>query len=216
LATALCARVLDDMPDSPAADIERAKGLSEQALAASPRSGLAHFAKGQVLRAQRRFEEAIPEYETAAALNPNWVNALHALGQCKLYAGSIEETIPLIERTIRLSPRDPQIGLWYYQIGRIHLLQSRTDEAIIWLEKARNHIPALPAIRAWLASAYALKDEAERSTAELAEARRLNSDGRFSSIARLKALGHWGVPKVRALYEATYFAGLRLAGMPEE
>jgi len=24
------------------------------------------------------------------------------------------------------------------------------------------------------------------------------------------------VPKVRALYEATYFAGLRKAGMPEE
>jgi hypothetical protein len=28
--------------------------------------------------------------------------------------------------------------------------------------------------------------------------------------------GHWGVPKVRALVEATYFAGLRKAGMPEE
>jgi len=29
-------------------------------------------------------------------------------------------------------------------------------------------------------------------------------------------LGYWGVPKVRALFEATYFAGLRKAGMPEE
>jgi len=26
----------------------------------------------------------------------------------------------------------------------------------------------------------------------------------------------WGAPKTRALYEATYFAGLRKAGMPEE
>jgi hypothetical protein len=26
----------------------------------------------------------------------------------------------------------------------------------------------------------------------------------------------WGVPKVRALYETTYIAGLRKAGMPEE
>jgi len=25
-----------------------------------------------------------------------------------------------------------------------------------------------------------------------------------------------GVPKIRALYDATYFAGLRKAGMPEE
>jgi hypothetical protein len=38
----------------------------------------------------------------------------------------------------------------------------------------------------------------------------------------LKAAGYsgshnyWGVPYVRALFEATYFAGLRKAGMPEE
>jgi hypothetical protein len=32
----------------------------------------------------------------------------------------------------------------------------------------------------------------------------------------VKALGRLGVPKIRALAEATYFAGLRKAGMPEE
>ena len=57
--------------------------------------------------------------------------------------------------------------------------------------------------------------ETERGTAELAAARRLNGD-LFSSIAHLKAGQPWGVPKVRALFEATYFAGLRKAGMPEE
>ncbi len=76
LAIALAGRVLDEMTDSAAADIARAEGLAGQALAASPRSPLAHFAKGQVLRAQRRCEEAIPEYETALALNRNWVGAL--------------------------------------------------------------------------------------------------------------------------------------------
>jgi hypothetical protein len=39
-------------------------------------------------------------------------------------------------------------------------------------------------------------------------------------IAKLKAVeiiaGNWGVPKIRALFEATYFVGLRKAGMPEE
>ena len=46
-------------------------------------------------------------------------------------------------------------------------------------------------------------------------------DGRFSSITRLwpwdtQATDLGGVPKVHALFEATYFAGLRKAGMPEE
>jgi hypothetical protein len=32
----------------------------------------------------------------------------------------------------------------------------------------------------------------------------------------LKAVGYFGVPKIRALFEATIFVGLRKAGVPEE
>jgi tetratricopeptide (TPR) repeat protein len=89
---------------------------------ASPHNPLAHFAKGQLLRAMVRCREAIP----------------------------------LEEQAIRLSPRNSDIGLWYFRIGQVHLLQSRIDEATAWLEKAR---PTLA-----LASAYALKGETERGT----------------------------------------------------
>jgi tetratricopeptide (TPR) repeat protein len=90
--------------------------------------------------------------------NRSWVGALFALGQCRAMTGSIQETIPLLEQAIRLSPRDPSLGSFVSEIGRVHLLESRTDEAIPWLEKARNATPAHPSFRAWLASAYALKD----------------------------------------------------------
>jgi len=99
-------------------------------------------------------------------------------------------------------------------IGFTHLLQSRTDEAIVWIEKGCNLSPRLAAPHVHLASAYALKGDLERAAAELAEARRLGRDGRYSSIARLKAVGN--SPKLRPLFEATYFVGLRKAGMPEE
>jgi adenylate cyclase len=216
LANALASRALDQMADSAAADMARAEGLAGQALAASPRSLLGHYAKAQVLRAQGRYKEAIPEYETAIAINRNWVGAIAHLGQCKLFTGSIEETIPFVEKAIRLSPRDGQIASWYSRIGVVHLVQSRLDEAIRWLEKSGSANPGRPAPHARLASAYALKGDLDRAAAELAEARRLNSDDRYSSIARVRALGNWGVPKVRALFETTYLRGLRLAGMPEE
>jgi hypothetical protein len=72
-------------------------------------------------------------------------------------------------------------------IGQVHLLQSRIEEAIIWLERARIGNPGSPWPHAWLASAYALKGETALAAAELAEARRLVVDDRYSSIARLRA-----------------------------
>jgi TolB-like protein len=216
LAHILVNRVQNGMTDSAVADLARAEGLVTQVLAVRPSAAYAHYVKGGVLRAQSRWEDSIPEYETALALNRNSVAALNGLGWSKLYTGSIDEVIPLEEQAIRLSPRDPGIGYRYGLIGTVHLLQSRTDEAIVWFEKGRSAMPAIPGFRSRLAAAYALRGEPERAAAELAEARRLAGEGSFSSIARLQARGSWGVPKVRALYEATYFAGLRKAGVPEE
>ena len=216
LAIALTARVLDQMTASTAADIARAETLIRRVTATAPLSPLTHFAKGQLLRVERRYAEAIPEYEAAITLNRNWVNAFGLLAECKLFTGSIDNMIPLMEHAIRLSPRDPSIGIWYFRIGVAHLLQSHIDEAIVWFEKARSANPELPYAHSHLASAFALNGETERAAIELAEARRLSGDNRYSSFALLKAVQYWGVPKIRALYEATYFAGLRKAGMPEE
>jgi adenylate cyclase len=216
LALSLAARVLNGMSDSTDADIARAEGLVGQALVKAPNSLLAHFTKGQVLRTQHRCEEAIAEFETVLASNRNHVGAIASLEWCKLLTGSIDEAIPLVERAIRLSPRDPNLGNLYFRIAVVHLLQSRTDEAIVWFEKARSVMPELPWPHAWLASAYALKGETERATAELAEARKLRGEGSYSSIARIEANPDLGVPKIRALFEATYVAGLRKAGVPEE
>ena len=216
LATALVSRMFDAMADAPEADGARAEELAEQALAAAPRNPLAHFAKGMVLRAQGRDAEAIPEYEAVITFNPNWVYAITSLSWCKFMTGSLEEGTAMQERALRLSPRDPAIDAWYWRIGMVHLLQSRTDEAILWLEKARSANPARPSPHAWLASAYALKGEADRAASELAEARRLAHGNLYSSITRMKAILHFGVPKMRVLFEATYLAGLRKAGVPEE
>jgi len=218
LAAELAGRVLNNMTDSRDADIARAEELAERALTAEPRGWLAHYAKGQVLRAQARFVEAIPEYETVIELNRNQAYAISCLGQCKYFTGSLEDSIALQEQFIRLSPRDPLIGMAYIRTGEVYLLQSRLNDAIVWLEKARRSLPEHPHTRALLASAYARDGAAELAAAELAEARRLSGDDSYSSIAHMR-MGPFRksmAPKVRALYEAIYEAGLRKAGVPEE
>ena len=215
LAIALTARVLDFMAATAAADIARAAELADRALAVLPRSGVARFAKAQVLRAQHRYGEAVPEYEAVIALNRNWAHAYSHLGWCKFMTGLVEELIPAQERAIRLSPRDPQIGLFYCRMGSGHLLQSQIDNAVAWYERARNATPAHPQFRTFLASAYALVGEGDRAAGELAEARRLVGDDRYASIAGIRAITSWGEPRVAALAEQTYFAGLRKAGVAE-
>jgi TolB-like protein/class 3 adenylate cyclase len=217
LGLTLVNRVTEQLTDTREADLARAADLVERGVAAAPNSPIAHYAKGNLLRTQRRCEEAIPEYQAVIALDRNSAGAFGNIGFCKLMTGSIDEMIPLQEQAIRLSPRDSRLGFWYLWIGQAHLLQSQTDEAIVWLEKGLDAYPNSPAILSWLASAFALKGETERAAAELAEARKVSLDDRFLSISRLRAATiYFGVPKVRALFESTYYAGLRKAGMPEE
>jgi len=75
--------------------------------------------------------------------------------------------------------------------------------------------PASPFPRAWLASAFALKGDRDLATNELAEAHRLGGSMGYNSVNRMRT-GYWGTPAIRALYEATFFCGLRKAGVPEE
>jgi adenylate cyclase len=218
LALALANRVLEETSKTRATDIERAEALIEQALAMSPQSALVHFVNAQILRASARCEEAIPEYETVLAINRNWASAIADIGHCKTYTGTLDEVIPLEQEAIRLSPRDPFIGFWYLRIGIVHLLQSHTDEAMVWLKKARSAKPTVALIRLWLASAYALKDDPAAAAAELAEAGRLDRNYSYVSVAKASAAVARNVkrPAIRAFYEDTFIAGLRKAGVPEK
>jgi len=216
LAAALANRVLDRMTDSPATDLVRAEALISQALSAAPLNPRVHYARAELLRVVRRNQEAIPEYEMAIASNHNWADAFAGLGWCKFWIGSFEEAIALHEEAMRLSPRDPLIGYWYHRIGMMYLLQSRLGEAIPWLEKGRSAIPTFPLAYSFLGAAYALNGEPERGAKELAETYRLSGKVWVSTIADMKVTGYWGPPKIRALYESVYFAGLRKLGVPEE
>ena len=216
LASILAERALGRMTDTSADDFARAEALVRQVLAASPRSPIAHYAYGQVLRATRRNEQAIPEYQEALAFNRGWADALAGLGRCKFWVGSIDEAIALHEQAIRLSPRDPQIGYWYFRIGSCiscnRALKRRSlgsKKVVVRFRLSRWLIPFwLPPMR----STAIL----ERGATELAETFRLSGKVWVSTIANMKVTGYWGPPKIRALNESVYFAGLRKPGVPEE
>jgi TolB-like protein/class 3 adenylate cyclase len=232
LADGLSGRVLDGMSDLPAEDIKRAERLLATALAASPSNPFLHYVKGQILRAvaqgpfgldaearTARFADAIPEYEIMLAANPNAVGVIPHLAWCRFMTGAPDEAIALLEKAIRLSPRDPRLYLWYTRLGTVQFFQGRLDEAILWLDKARRTNPPFPAPHALLTAAYGLKGDLTRAAAELAETDELlkrRNDNRFGTIALVKKNSDWSTPPLHDPFEQYFITGLRKAGMPEE
>jgi TolB-like protein/class 3 adenylate cyclase len=235
LALALTSRMLDGLSVAPAEDFRRAEAVLASALGASPRDPLLHYVKGQISRAVAQglappfglsaearaagFADAIPEYETMLAANPNDVRALANLAWCKFMTGAEEEAIPLLEKVIRLSPREPSLYLQYFRLGIVHFFRGRLDEAIVWLEKARRANPRFAVAHSLLAAALGVKGDAARAAAELAEyyeAAKGHADSRFATIALVRKNGDLNTPALHDRFEEILIAGLRKAGLPEE
>ena len=213
LADALSSGVLDRYSDTREDDLRRANELVSRALAIDPDYYFAHHVRGNILRAEKRYDEAIAEYETELVLNPLSVSGLSHLARAKILVGEPAEAIPLLDQAMRISPFDPNIGYIQYRLGLANLLVGNTDEAIRWSEKAvLTYI--LPADAYWnLAAALALKGDKTAAQAALAEAIKRQPD--CTTIAKVKDVYLLNRPKFAALVDRTVIEGLRKAGLPE-
>jgi adenylate cyclase len=90
---------------------------------------MAHFVKGEILRAGAK-EGAIREYESAILINPSLAPAYAALGNAKIRAGRAEEAFAPLQTAVRLSPRDPLLNIWYFNIGHAYMHLGQDAAAI--------------------------------------------------------------------------------------
>ena len=214
LAGVLAGKVLDGFSDAPDDDLRRASELVSRALAIDPNYADAHHEKAQILRAQKHFEEAIAEYETEIALNPLSVSGMSHLARAEILIGEPAKAIPLLEEAMKLSPRDPGIGLTQYRLGLANLLVGNVDEAIRWNEKAvLTYYEPADAYQD-LAAALGLKGDKTAAQAALAEAVKRNPV--YATISGVRSTRLSNRPKYGELAEQTIIEGLRKAGVPEE
>jgi adenylate cyclase len=194
-------------------DIRHADELVSTALAQDPNAYAAHFAKAEVLLAQKHFEEAIVEAERSLALNPSFVNAYSALCTASSFLGRPEKAVEYADKAMRLSPRDPWLYVFHLQKGFALSLLHYDDQAIEWLHRAVASAPLWPLPQALLAAALAT---AGRET----EARETLKRYLSLSGTRAKTIAQWKgqLPSddpVFLAYAARLAEGLRLAGLPE-
>ncbi len=202
--------VLDGWSTAPADDLAAAEAAVDRALLLDPDHVVAHHARGFLWRLQRRPRSAYDAFRTVVALNPNFAPGYAQLGVTALELGRPEETLPLVERAMRLSPRDPNLGPWLAIAGMALLHQGRNEEAVSWLRRAVDTGTPVALHQAYLASALALVGRKEEAREALAAFRRAKP---AATIASLRAAATSTEPDFVTQRQRLY-AGLRLAGLP--
>jgi TolB-like protein/Tfp pilus assembly protein PilF len=206
--------VLHIQSTDPKAAIRQADELVSRALAIDPNFYWGHYAKGMVLVAQKRFEEAIAEADQALALSPSFVGSYQVLCEANNFQGRPEKCIEYADKAIRLSPRDPLLAGFYAEKAWALLMLQQDDQAIEWLRRTLAMAPEISATQALLASALALtgrQAEAREALQRYLSLKDTASKTITEFRARHRALSD--DPKWLA-YSDRLIEGLRKAGMP--
>ena len=133
-------------------------------------------AKGLYLFLSRRPNEAMGAADAGLAINRNFAALYGARSGAESSLGRFEQAKADAEQAIRLSPRDPNTGIWRVMEGDAEIGLGRFDAAIEQYRAAidggfHTYIPY-----ANMAAAYALAGKMDAARAALAEARRLNPE----------------------------------------
>ncbi len=108
----------------------KAESSALAAIRADSEDPWAHNALGHAYLFARRFDDSLAEFETALRLNPNFALAQGFYGLSLSYNGRWQEADEAARRAIRLSPRDPYLGVYYGVVAYAQFIGRNYDEAI--------------------------------------------------------------------------------------
>jgi adenylate cyclase len=146
--------------------------------------------------------------DQALVLNPNLATASLLSGYIKVYLGEHELAIEHLARSMRLSPRDPEVFNAHMALALAHLFVGRCDEAASWAEKALREKPNHSTAARIAAASHALAGRLEQARQAMTRLRQLDPALRVSNLRDVTVFR-------RAEDAARYAEGLRMAGLPE-
>jgi tetratricopeptide (TPR) repeat protein len=130
-----------------------------------------------------RSERSISEFEDAIRLNPSFAAAHAVLGHMLTYAGRPDETIPLVEKGIRLSPNDPRLFIWLPALASAHYQLRHYEQAVDAGRRAWTLNRNLPVGLRYVVAGLAQLGRIDEARAALADLKQLDS-----SLASVESL----------------------------
>jgi serine/threonine protein kinase/Flp pilus assembly protein TadD len=102
--------------DARESNVRQADSASLRAIELEPDLAEARVARGIALSVNKRFDEAIPEFEQAMKLDPKLFDAVYWFARTRRSQGQLEEAARLFERAALLRPEDYQVPGFLAQI----------------------------------------------------------------------------------------------------
>jgi adenylate cyclase len=178
-------------------------GQADRAITLAPDNVSAYWVKSFYLDSSRRPNEGLRAANEGLAINPNYAPLYNARAYAEMNLGRYDQAKSDIVQAMRLSPRDPTMGLWRASVAEAELGLGHFDAAIDQLHQAidagyRTSFPYRE-----LAAAYALEGKMDDAKTALAEALRFSPKLTVKSVARTNP-------------NPVVLEGLRKAGLSEE
>jgi len=150
----------------------------------------AHNALGHVYLFARRFDDSLAEFETALRLNPNFALAQGYYGLSLAYSGRWQEADEAARRAIRLSPRDPYLGVYYGIVAYAQFIGRNYHEAIKFSREGIRQRNDFVGGHRVLTAAAAMAGQTELAKSALQELRRAQPNISLAWIAANMPIRH--------------------------
>jgi adenylate cyclase len=157
----------------------RAMERANQTIVLNPNQPYARYARALLLMYKLKpndtaaATEILAEAEASLRADPSFAPAYFPMAVAEELLGRYEQGVLHLERAIRISPRDPNIGLWRQEMGRELLGMGRYEAAVQEGLKAINSGYRNMIGYASLAAFYGASDNVKEARAALAEAIKL-------------------------------------------
>jgi DNA-binding SARP family transcriptional activator/TolB-like protein len=133
------------------------------ALAIAPGHAFAKCTQGMLCSAAGQLEEAAHAFEQALAMDGSLGLAHGFAGYNAALLGRASETLPAIERAMRLDPTDRRHSIWFFFGGFAELLLGRVEAAVDLLEKSLQRNPSYGSAQLFLMAALSLLGRPEQA-----------------------------------------------------
>ena len=198
---------------NPAEDLRTAERLARRAAELAPDSWVPRGVLTQILRQQRRHEEALAAYGEAVSLGGTGTGRANA-ALALLALGRAEEAEAVLRAILaQQDPNSPHVGTRLHALGLVQLHLGRGDHGAENIRRSLDRFAPTPhdVRRLHLAAALALAGRVEDARAVAADVRLREPE---LGIAYVRARAESDHPAYLAGREALY-RGLALAGVPE-